>query len=247
MDKCWANPQGNCSDKISREHLISKGIFENRELRVKGFSWCKNEFKNIGVEAITRKCLCDKHNNSLTKVDSEGIKFFNILDNIATLTTQSNKDYSKQIIETSSGNLIERWFLKTLLNLTYNSEYQIGQFGEIKGKPHLYLVDVVFGKISFSQYMGLYALVSEGDYRKSEGEIAFFPLIQNNETIGGGVFSFRGIDFFLSLTPSIPPHKLGYLDIKGVPERILNSVLLYHCPKMEWSNNKQYHRVNLTW
>lgn len=248
MEKCWANPRGGCGDNISREHLVSRGIFENRQFQVKGFSWCKNEFKKVGIEAITRKCLCKTHNNSLSEVDNEGIKLFNILDKIASLTT--NNTSQKAIIEIISGNLLERWFLKTLINLSYNTEYQLGQFGEIKGRPNLYLVDVVFGTVSFTQHLGLYSLVPEGHAIASNGEIVFYPLIQNGRTIAGGVFSFRGTDFFLSLTPSIPPYKLGYLDIHdhGIPEHILDAVLIYRCPKMEWAlNGKQYHRIEIAW
>lgn len=248
MDKCWANPRGGCGDKISREHLISKGIFENREFHVKGFSWYKREFVKVGIEAITRKCLCTNHNNALSEIDNEGIKLFNVLDQIASFTVGTNHDKQLQINEKISGNLLERWFLKTLINFSYNSEYQLGQFGEINGRPHLYLVDVVFGTVSFSHYLGLYSLIPEGYVSISTGEITFTPLIQNAITIGGGIFSFRGIDFFLSLTPSIPPYKLGYLDVQYLPKHISDAVLIYRCPKMEWSlNGKQYHRIEIVW
>ena len=238
MEKCWASSLGQCSDKMSREHLVSKGIFENRSFMVKGFKWCKDEYKNVGIESITRKCLCEKHNNLLSEVDNEGIKLFNTLDYIAELTANQGRPIQDKLIADSiSGNLLERWFLKTLINLSYNSEYQLGEFGENQGRPHQYIVDVVYGEVPFSNHMGLYSLVFDGHASMSRGEISFTPMIKNNKFIGGAVFTFRGIDFFLSLVPSIPPIKLGYVDIKGFPEYILESILIYHCPKMEWSRN----------
>lgn len=250
MEKCWANILGNCGDKISREHLISKGIFADRSFRVKGFSWCKNEYKNVGIEAITRKCLCTTHNNLLTDVDNEGVRLFQVLDKIAELSSASREPTGtgNDDLHVFNGNLLERWFLKTLINVSYNSNHHLGEFGEITGRPHEYLVHVAFGKVPFSHYMGLYSLVLDGHKGVSRSQISITPVIKNNEIIGGAVFSFRGMDFFLSLTPSIPPYKLGYLDIKGFQPYILDSVLMYRCPKMAWSRNgASLYTVNVLW
>ena len=242
MEKCWANSLGGCGNKISSEHLISKGIFNGRDFSVKGFPWCKNEFVTVGINSITRKCLCEKHNNALSVVDAEAIKFFNVLDEIANLTMPDSKS-TKQIQIDIDGYLIERWFLKTLINLSYKSNLRIGKFGEVPGWPHEYLVDVAYGKTFFTEYLGLYTLVLEGDKSPSYGNIEITPFVNNKGFIGGGVFSFRGIEFFLSLVPAPPPRKFADIDVQGFSGKIMNSRFLYRCPKMEWSKAKKTHHT----
>jgi hypothetical protein len=245
MKKCWANSLGNCSKKISSEHLISKGIFNGREFSVRGFPWCKDEFVTVGINSITRKCLCEKHNNDLSVVDDEGIKFFNTLDEIASLTIPDNKS-TKRININIDGYLIERWFLKTLINLSYKSYLQIGKLGELPGWPHIDLVHVVYGITNFTDYLGLYTLVLDGDKSPSYGNIEVSPFVNKEGFIGGGIFYFRGINFFLSLHPAPPPKKFSDIDAKGFSEKIGNSSFLYRCPKMEWSKaGKTHHTINM--
>jgi hypothetical protein len=247
MKKCWANSLGDCSKSISGEHLVSKGIFNNREFSVKGFSWCKNEFVTVGINSITRKCLCVKHNNELSQVDDEGIKLFNILDEIASLTAPDNKR-QKLINENINGNLIERWFLKSLINLSYKSDMQIGEFGKTPGWPHKYLVDVAYGIIKFTDHLGLYTLVKHGDISPSYGTITVTPFVNDKGFIGGGIFSFRGIDYFLSLIPSPPPRKLADINANGFDNKIFNSSFIYRCPKMQWSKGaRACHTIHMNY
>lgn len=248
MITCWAKSLGNCNKTISREHLISKGIFVDRNISVKGFSWCKDEFKSIGINALTRKCLCQRHNNLLSPVDNEGIKLFQSLDKIAEFTVSSNTSHEKSVNAVIDGFLLERWFLKTLINLSYKSEYLIGGFGKEKGIPHEYLVDIAYGKTRFTGHLGLYTIVYDGDRSKSYGRVGFTPLVNGKGFIGGGVFYFRGVDYFLSLVPAPPPRKLADIDISGFPEKILQSKLLYRCPEIIVSkNNKIHHTIRITY
>jgi hypothetical protein len=38
---CWAASLGNCKGKLSREHVISDGIFDRENVVAFGFPWCK--------------------------------------------------------------------------------------------------------------------------------------------------------------------------------------------------------------
>src|SRR5437899_10575191 len=70
MNECWAACLGDCSDKISREHIISASLFPADKITVQGLSWCKGEPKEIGLAALTRKILCTKHNSDLSEIDA---------------------------------------------------------------------------------------------------------------------------------------------------------------------------------
>lgn len=51
---CWAAALGDCSDKISREHIISRALF-SQEVFVQGLAWCKSEPKKIGMAGSQEK------------------------------------------------------------------------------------------------------------------------------------------------------------------------------------------------
>jgi hypothetical protein len=74
MSECWAAPLEDCVGKISREHIISEGIFSGDEVFVQGFPWCLDEPAKIGVTNLTSKILCVKHNAALSTSDDAGIK-----------------------------------------------------------------------------------------------------------------------------------------------------------------------------
>jgi len=45
MSDCWAEPLGDCAGKMSREHIVTRGIFENDGTFVQGFPWCPQPTK----------------------------------------------------------------------------------------------------------------------------------------------------------------------------------------------------------
>src|SRR5271169_3677011 len=74
MNTCWAACLGNCSDKISREHVITKSLFLDNEVTVNGLPWCV-EPKTIGMASLTAKILCSLHNSELSELDQEAVLF----------------------------------------------------------------------------------------------------------------------------------------------------------------------------
>jgi len=89
--ECWASCLGGCSDKISREHLVSQALFLEDKVRVQGFSWCKDVEKEIGISGLTSKILCSQHNNDLSPVDEAGAKAFATLREIRRIANVRQK------------------------------------------------------------------------------------------------------------------------------------------------------------
>src|SRR5687768_3950665 len=69
---CWASIIGGCSDKASREHLVSASLWTKERLDVVGFPWCKDSPKRIGLSSLTGKVLCTEHNSLLSEADEAG-------------------------------------------------------------------------------------------------------------------------------------------------------------------------------
>src|SRR4051794_19208029 len=107
---CWAQCRGDCSHRISHEHILSKALLDSEMIRVMGFSWCKDDFKPVGVNALTVKALCEAHNNALSPVDDAGV--FALREIRELVTTRHAVDVrTAQPSKTVriNGHLFERW------------------------------------------------------------------------------------------------------------------------------------------
>lgn len=209
MIDCWASTLDECSEKHSKEHLISASLFPDvKAINVSGFPWCKGETKTIGLANLTSKILCTKHNNSLSPLDTAAGTAFKVFNDSTTLTNK------RLVIEPPkfktrhfhiNGFLLERWFLKTLINLCRESEFFLGFDTKIPGIPTEHHVRICFGKALFHGKSGLYLTSRKGAEIISKPEVEFTPIIDKDENVVvGGFFKFRGFFFFLSLLEELP-------------------------------------------
>jgi hypothetical protein len=206
MENCWANKYSKCDGKLSREHYISQSIFEQQFIYVSGLSWCKGEEKKISIASLTKKVLCENHNNRLSPVDKAGLNAIRVFEQL--IPEEHRKAKAPPESHKIDGLNFERWLLKTAINLTYQGDMHIGvgMTDSVPGIPSPYLLQVVFGDLAFTQKMGLYTLCYETLEKFQVGSISFTPIHKDNR-IGGFLFHIRGFDFFLSLYPghSLPP------------------------------------------
>src|SRR6202034_2773995 len=128
-----------------REHVISKTLFLGSSVTVQGFSWCKDEAKDIGIASLTAKILCKPHNSALSPVDDSARKAFAELremtrvKNLREAMKPHRWNVTKHFLD---GVLIERWFLKTLINLAFDGKYPIGADSSVEGWPSDRLVRI---------------------------------------------------------------------------------------------------------
>jgi hypothetical protein len=163
MRVCWARCLGNCSPKMSGEHRVSKALFDGRAIEVHGFSWCKNAPVRISVATATAKILCKTHNSALSDLDTTAGHAFRSLGEMFRLSLVRSKDRSRRWSTkhySVDGPKLERWFLKTLVNLSLVHEYhahRIGRDSNEPGTPSERLVKIAFGLSGFDGAAGLYA------------------------------------------------------------------------------------------
>lgn len=116
--ECYAHSLWNCSWGISKEHLISSCTLEDSVLfngpRIRFPAW-----KSIWKDNAVGHILCKKHNSELSILDAEAWKFVNALS----FMSHSLRIWSVKLLETRMDLLdwilLERWFLKTIINLTF--------------------------------------------------------------------------------------------------------------------------------
>lgn len=202
MKKCWASSIGNCSSKISGEHIISKSVFLNDIIDVMGFDWCKHEPKKIGLASVTKKILCTTHNSKLSILDSEAKYWFDQMrevDRIFAVRKGISAKTPTVVKYQVNGYLIERWLLKTLINLTAKGTEPIGSDSEEFGKPSRKLVGIVFGMEKFTGHSGLYFIANVGQGIHTGERIKFSALYNDKKYVAGGFFDIRGYTFLLLL------------------------------------------------
>ncbi|MDX1922481.1 MAG: hypothetical protein SFW65_05080 [Alphaproteobacteria bacterium] len=76
---CYLNRTKDCSEKISKEHYISRSIIDQlgSVIRMSGASWLQaGETLDTTVDNLTAKVLCTRHNSALSPLDDEAAHFF---------------------------------------------------------------------------------------------------------------------------------------------------------------------------
>src|SRR5258706_14079565 len=94
--ECWAACLGSCDGVLSREHIVNKSLFISPSVEVTGFPWCKGETKRIGLESLTKRALCVKHNNDLSPLDAVGAHAFDVLRQQTKLANDSAQRTAKE-------------------------------------------------------------------------------------------------------------------------------------------------------
>lgn len=215
---CWASCVGGCREGFSREHLVSQGLFVDDRVRVEGLSWCLNGPKEISLASLTAKILCRGHNSDLSPVDTAGGAAFGVFRQLRTVANERRGmtagawDVREYHVD---GPMLERWLLKTLINLTYTRDLPIGSLDVEKGCPARGLVEVTFGTRQFTGKAGLYFVLKAGHEVQSDDTVEFSPLVKDKAFIIGGLFRFRGFRLLLYLDSQGPPERLTGIGMNG--------------------------------
>jgi hypothetical protein len=199
---CWAATLADCSEKMSREHTVSRSLFVSDEIFVQGLPWCSKEPKKIGISSLVAKILCERHNNALSELDTAALEAFNVFRESIRLNNVRGKLKRPPIWNikrlTIDGPRLERWFLKTLINLTFGGEWAIGRGNHSVGSVSNELVEIAFGRRRFEHGAGLYMSGRTGENIDSFDRVSATPLTEE-KFLCAGRFNFRGFTFFLNL------------------------------------------------
>jgi hypothetical protein len=161
--RCWANCLGDCDEGMSQEHLVSECLFDS-EVNVKGLPWCKDEQKKVPIRTLTSRILCRYHNGALSELDSGAKHTLDTLGEAFDLMRVREKIRARSwTIKyfTTDMLLLERWCLKTLININLNHRPGLPIQGD-SNRPTDELVRVAFGLDRFKPPMGLYMIATEG-------------------------------------------------------------------------------------
>lgn len=197
--KCFASLLEDCSEQLSREHYISRGIFKifgkANNIDAEGFPWIpKGEYKQVSAETLTGKMLCKRHNETLSPLDNLAIKFFEFF---------VRQEHSNEVeILLINGCELERWFLKTLCGAVAsgNADWNGGKFRN--WKPPLEWLNILFDEENISYGSGLHFV--SGNYSAQVNHLGFNPIFKTSTGQPIALtFYISGIMFLFSMEP--PP------------------------------------------
>jgi hypothetical protein len=202
--QCWANCLGDCADGMSQEHLVSKCLYKG-DIKVKGLPWCKDAEKTMRIETLTSRFLCRYHNRSLSEVDNAAKHTLDTLGAAFELMEARknirSRNWTVKYFETNML-LLERWCLKTLINI--NLSNKPGLPVDLEGKsnrPTEELVRIAFGLERFTPPKGLYRVAVSGEKIDLLDGAIRLETQSVNDRLAGAKFELWGIPFVLSLYP----------------------------------------------
>jgi len=137
------------------------------------------------------------------------------------------------------GALLERWFLKTAINLCVVKEDDsltwLGTSANASSPP-ADLVRAAFGQRRLLKPMGLYAAATVGQLEETQDQVTFGPLLKG-ESIAGGVFNFRGQRFMVYFGEGALPRRFDLPGTKMPHWR--SSAILYHLKRYQWTQGSR--------
>ena len=195
MEKCWARSLRGCCGKISAEHIISEGILPD-DVTVYGLNWCGGKKKTIPKARFTAKILCRTHNTMLSELDAAARAFFQGITEVDRLRVVRGRIAGRagrrwqRVTKVANGALIERWMLKTLVNLMTCGAY--GQDND--WQPPAELVEIIFGRRSIGAGAGLSTPGKVND-EIAVGHKYDYSVLRRDGQAVGIVFVFMGFPF----------------------------------------------------
>lgn len=208
--KCFASAMANCSTKISREHFISRRLIREIEktylpgqrMQVGGFPWqSPDQLQEVSPSALASKVLCERHNNSLSPLDSVGGSFFRAFHQIHN-DFHSNPTPRQYYL--FNGHDVERWLLKTLFGVIASGS--TNNVPRDTRPPKDYL-DCLFQGERLPSSWGLYLLTQAGK-REASGGVRF-ATICDGRVVHGLLVDILAFRFVLAIHAI--PEKAGLL------------------------------------
>jgi hypothetical protein len=191
---CWAKSLGGCSGGLSREHYVSKGIFEDSKIVAFGLPWCNDQPKTIGLASAVAKILCQTHNSALSVYDTEASR----LSCFLTECVLDRPELTESICV--KGAYFEKWALKTMLNLWTLGVLDMGK----NVQPNPNLVDALFQSAGLSAPRGLYFIgggtMANKTFKNGLAWNAIKNISDPQHPVVGMAFAFNDLNFAISIS-----------------------------------------------
>jgi hypothetical protein len=199
---CWARARGSCDGGMSGEHLISECVLPEK-VTFSGL-WSESPIE-LPRERLVANILCRDHNTALSPVDAAGGRFIEVLEECQQLFDSRRAAPAAPWDEktfTVDRLLLERWLVKTALNIGVAGKRTIGPDATIE--PRRDLVDFVFdgGDLPEGIIIGWVANVGDNVEIRRNYAVTFIDCWRDSkpDDVYTAAVIFRLADFHLVLS-----------------------------------------------
>jgi hypothetical protein len=245
LGNCYLADLNGCSDKISREHLISEAVLRvirKDELVASGLPWMKEGEIKIGLNTVVGKCLCTSHNSMLSPLDAEAAKFFRAMEECDLHRSGEAKLFL------FSGHDIERWLLKTLAG--FGSTRNFANKGErLPGSFHpLISISCMLQDVSsWPATAGLYYTQKLGEPLLRGDHFWMAPLSTPSEELAGMLVSIQGFEFtFLAVPTQANPELARKSGVYRPQRMVFKMPEVTNVIELPWEDGKQHREILAT-
>lgn len=238
---CWARELGDCKGPLTGEHPVSGAFFSSRLVRLHGSGVRDGLF---GMPSFKRKMLCAHHNSALSPVDTEAKIFSDSLKDaehrVQSLIYLPNLNYR------INGPRLERWFLKTFINLFIckpSGWHYPGGFPPTR--PPIHLVRAAFGLETLKPPMGLHDLGPHRDKRAVENYFSYGLLSDDSGTACGALFEAHLLIYVLWIRETPPPTRAADPCLYRYAKD--GARLIYHNQLGQWRGDRMTCLFHFDW
>lgn len=124
ITRCFLSFTEDCGNRISNEHYISQAILKEFDtIRVSGMIWQNgDESSEVGLNSLTVRALCERHNSALSMLDKIGTHAFISIRNAVNHAKKNSLSRSTNYFLIDGAGL-ELWALKTLAGAHYGGVF----------------------------------------------------------------------------------------------------------------------------
>lgn len=245
VEKCYMKELNSCVPPISGEHIVTNSVCRvlmgDGEFSISGVPWLEAGEVKI-IPPIEAKCLCTKHNSSLSQLDDAAHYFF------ASLKLYLKDDLGSRhaII---SGHDLERWFLKTAKAAAVSRNLARGR-ERLSGActRDAALWDMVDDPRHWPDGAGLYCIMNTGDMTENTPRFQLQPLTNNQGEIEALAINVMGFRFVL-LLEVLDVNRYPFLEsARYRPGRILISYpASTNWLTLSWDDGKVHEPLTAQW
>lgn len=214
--RCYAKQSNDCSEKISSEHFMSRGIIEQLgdDPVLSGAPWQETgEEKVMPAARFASKMMCERHNLALCSIDAVAVRLFKTLRSIDGRFRPDLHRYYDEF-HLFSGVDVERWMLKALCGMVA-SRHAAKNGVPFDPVPEQRWVDALFGDTSLPAGAGLYygrpgRVVHAGNH-------VGMRVLEHDGKIAGLTVDLGGFGFVLSVIGRLLPDGVTFAEMAYKP------------------------------
>ncbi len=208
---CYGRASNDCSEDLTLEHYISDDLLESiawdgKAVLVRGAAWLPSDAgKPVGVNSLSSRMLCGRHNRALSPLDQMATDYFRYfledqLDIFKFLGNDDRQDFARSFIM-ANGPFMELWMLKALwgaieskaLNVDGRTAYRFRL-----GVTTEQLAEILWRGADWPPHWGMYVVQDRDHDQPITQRAVRIRLVSDGTAILGGYIQIAGFEYLIA-------------------------------------------------